>query len=596
MKTKFTYWLSISVLAVLFFGIIGFVYLLEETRLYPNIKLLHSFFVLMSFLSFVLFLAVLFWFFSVRRNEQNALKELQELNEENQLYFESATAGFLVVDLNRKILKVNPKLCKIFGYAKEDLLGKSTAIFHLDKAHYESWNQDIYKKAKQDEVIVIRYPVLHANGSKIWIDISGIPVYSSVKNEKTVLWTIIDVTDEMNSAELLQQYNEQLQENLSYLKTLINTAPIPIFIKDKNFRYEECNDAFLQLFKLNKEDVFGKIDREIFDLEFAQEIQEKDEELIEQLHQNYVLRKNDDGMTKVLKYYTNAIMLNDTLRGYIGFCNDITQTEEKELYLNLRVEQEVMKNLEMQRKHYKERMDDAKFTVIGKLAAGITHEINTPLTYVKGNIEILEIKLESMQNTDFKNDFLQISEGLKRIEGIVTSMREMSQQNGEAKEKVDVFDTVMMAITLGYNRSKQIATIEVQGKPFTFGMKTDEIDCYVLGQKQRLEQIWVVLLNNALDELDKHGKYDENFIRITCEHKDDFIVIRFEDSGKGIDAEILDKLFDPFVGHKEYGGIGIGLNIAKKIVEDHNGSIDVHNNDKEGKGAVFEVVLPAFAK
>ena len=467
MNTKFTYWLSVSVLAVLFFGILGFVYLLEETKRYPNIQLLHHFFTLMSFLSSVLFLAVLFWFFSVRKNEQNTLKELQELN-------------------------------------------------------------------------------------------------------------------------------EQLQENLHYLKTLINTAPIPIFIKDQNFCYEECNDAFLKLFNLNPEEVFGKKDDDIFNLEFAQELREKDQELSLELHQNYVLRKNDNGITKVLEYHTNTIKLNGILRGYIGFCSDITQTEEKELYLNLRVEQEVMKNLEMQRKHYKERMDDAKFTVIGKLAAGITHEINTPLTYVKGNIEILEIKLESMKNNDFQNDFLQISEGLKRIEGIVTSMREMSQQSSEAKEKVDIVETIIMAITLGYNRSKQIASIELQGRAFEFGMKLDQLNCYVTGQKQRLEQVWVVLLNNALDELDKHGRYDKNIIKISCQHKDGFIIIRFEDTGKGIDDEILDKLFDPFVGHKEYGGIGIGLNIAKKIVQDHDGSIDVHNSEEEGKGAIFEVVLPAF--
>jgi two-component system, LuxR family, sensor kinase FixL len=473
MKTKFTYWLSVSVLAVLFFGILGFVYLLEETKLYPNIQLLHHFFTVMSFLSFVLFLAVLFWFFSVRKNEQNTLKELQELN-------------------------------------------------------------------------------------------------------------------------------EQLQENLHYLKTLINTAPIPIFIKDLNFCYEECNDAFLELFNLSSKDVLGRKDNDIFNLEFAQELQEKDIELSVELHQNYVLRINDDGITKVLEYHTNTIRLNGTLRGYIGFCSDITQTEEKELYLNLRVEQEVMKNLEMQRKHYTERMDDAKFTVIGKLAAGITHEINTPLTYVKGNIEILKMRFDSIQNNDFQKDiekdFLQVSEGLKRIEGIVTSMREMSQQSGEAKEKVDIVETILMAITLGYNRSKQIATIELQGIPFEFGMKLDLLNCYVTGQKQRLEQVWVVLLNNALDELDKHGKYDENVIKISCQHKDNLIIVRFEDTGKGIDDTILDKLFDPFVGHKEYGGIGIGLNIAKKIVEDHNGSIDVHNSEEKGKGAIFEVVLPAFVE
>ncbi len=599
MKKKSFYFLLFIFFAIVVLINLGFIYIFYHLDLFAvNHKEIYKHLIGLDIFTNVLFFSIFFLIVFMQRKGQKYLLNIQELSDANKHYCENASAGFLVVDEQMIITNVNPKLCEIFGYEENDLVGKNSEILHIDKEHFQNWRTDIYKKALENHIVVTRYPAQHANGSVIWLDISA-ALYSKKKHsKKEVLLTVIEVSNEMYSIELLERTNEQLQENLYYFKTLINAAPTPIFVKDQNFCYTECNDAFLDFFRLKKEDILNKQDKDIFELGFANSIEKQDNKVIETLQQqNYTLRHDKKAHTTILEYNIAPVVLEDELKGLIGFCMDITQKEEKETYLNMRIEQEVMKNLEMQKIHYQERMNDTKFTVIGKLAAGITHEINTPLSFIKGNIELSQITLESLQDKEIKEsleqDFASMTEGLKRIEGIVSSMREMSQQSKETKEKVNIFKTISMAAILCHNRAKHVANVYLQNKLFKFDIKInyDEEKFYVFGQQQRLEQVWVVILNNALDELDKHGTFDENIIKISCEEKKNFIIIRFEDTGKGIDENIIDNLFEPFVGNKEYGGIGIGLNIAHKIIEDHNGSITAYNGEK---GAVFEIVLPVF--
>lgn len=107
-------------------------------------------------------------------------------------------------------------------------------------------------------------------------------------------------------------------------------------------------------------------------------------------------------------------------------------------------------------------------------------------------------------------------------------------------------------------------------------------------QKQRIEQIWIIIINNALDELVKIEDYENRELKIDILEEKNTILVRFKDNAGGLSKEILKKLFEPFTSSKNQGGMGIGLSIAKKIVEEHNGSIKAYNEDN---GALFEVRL-----
>lgn len=109
-------------------------------------------------------------------------------------------------------------------------------------------------------------------------------------------------------------------------------------------------------------------------------------------------------------------------------------------------------------------------------------------------------------------------------------------------------------------------------------------------QKQRIEQVWIIVINNALDELIKIDDYEKRVLNIFLFEEKDEIVVKFKDSAGGIKEDILEDIFEPFVSSKEHSGMGVGLNIAKKIVDEQDGNIKAYNEDN---GAVFEIRLKA---
>lgn len=148
----------------------------------------------------------------------------------------------------------------------------------------------------------------------------------------------------------------------------------------------------------------------------------------------------------------------------IGTIQNITEIYLKEQQIN----EVLKKNIEQQKAHQEEQLKNEKFSTLGKLTAGITHEINTPLTFVKGNLELLKMDLEDINDENLKNSLLHsmesMSEGVKRISLIVNNMRKMSQHTKEEKVNANIIKTLQISLSMLYNRSKNISKIYVSGK------------------------------------------------------------------------------------------------------------------------------------
>jgi C4-dicarboxylate-specific signal transduction histidine kinase len=168
-------------------------------------------------------------------------------------------------------------------------------------------------------------------------------------------------------------------------------------------------------------------------------------------------------------------------------------------------------------------------------------------------------------------------------------MREMSQSSKEIKERINIYATLVTSLTIAYNRSKQISRIYLNDKLFVIdSINKNEYIYFSKVQKQRIEQVWIIVINNALDELVKIDDYENRALNINILEDNNEIVIRFKDSAGGIKEDMLDDIFEPFISSKEHSGIGVGLNIAKKIVDEQDGIIKAYNEDF---GAVFEIRL-----
>jgi len=248
---------------------------------------------------------------------------------------------------------------------------------------------------------------------------------------------------------------------------------------------------------------------------------------------------------------------------------------------------------ELQKEH-EEKLKNAKFTAIGQLSAGITHEINTPLTFIKANVEMIGYAIEDIEgNKSIKeelNEYVgKINEGVVRIQNIINSMKEATSASKDKKEKINLYSTVITALTLAYNKFKHISDVYINNIKFDINNinKNKEYYC-IKAQKQRIEQVWVVIINNAMDELIKKEKFEDRKFNIYIEEKDNNIIIRFKDNAGGIKEDILPHIFEPFKSTKDSSGLGIGLNIAQKIILENDAEIKAYNEDN---GAVFEIVF-----
>jgi len=243
-------------------------------------------------------------------------------------------------------------------------------------------------------------------------------------------------------------------------------------------------------------------------------------------------------------------------------------------------------------RHVNQQLEAAKFTAIGQLSAGITHEINTPLTFIKATFEMMQYDIEDLEQSDIRtsllNDAKTINDGIVRMENIITSMKEMAQKSNEKKESVNIYSTLITALVLTFNKSKHISNVYINDEKFTANSSKDKLSFMAKVQIQRIEQVWIIIINNAMDELQKYKDFNDRKLDISIESIDNKIKIKFKDNAGGIKDEIIDHVFDAFKSTKESSGMGVGLNIAQKIILENNSTIKAYN---ENNGAVFEIIL-----
>ncbi len=261
-----------------------------------------------------------------------------------------------------------------------------------------------------------------------------------------------------------------------------------------------------------------------------------------------------------------------------------------------------------------------KMASLGQMVAGVAHEINTPLGYVKNNMEMMEMFFESthqlLQGCDSLVDSLlspllteeelqaklravaELKEGLSstnaddlaklfvdthfgidRISEIVLNLKNFSRLDRAMVADVDINECLESSLLLARNVLKnKVQVIRQYGQ-------VPRIAC----MPSQLNQVFLNLLTNAAQAIEEKGR-----ILVKSEADGEWLRITVQDTGKGIPAEALPKIFDPFFTTKAVGqGTGLGLSISYDIVKQHGGDIRV--TSQPGKGARFTVQLPLGA-
>ncbi|MBU0633318.1 response regulator [bacterium] len=420
-------------------------------------------------------------------------------------------------------------------------------------------------------------------------------IFKPVKIQK-----LLDLIDKLSKRVLLQKHLKNKHKLLEEYKGAID-ASASVTKTDIDGVITYVNDSFCYMSGYDKEELIGKKHNIVKHPDTSKETYKNMWNTItkKQVWKGRIRNLKKNGET----YYEYSVIVpivneDDEIVEYIALRQDITDLYLQEEYLKQRVKEELDKNTKLLKEREEENIREETFSTIGKMAAGITHEINTPLTYVKGNLEMMIQDIAHLddgikQKKYLEDDIKIILSGINRISSIVESMREMASKSTEMPKPTNIFACLVTALTLSCNKAKQIAKVYIQDEPFQLGVNKNKYNFIATVQKQRIEQVFIIIINNALDSLKLLDDFESRFLRITIENQEEYIVIKFQDSGKGIDKEILPKIFDPFQSNKEEGGMGIGLNVAKRIIDDHGGKI-IASNQKNG--ALFEVYLPIKEK
>jgi signal transduction histidine kinase/CheY-like chemotaxis protein len=217
---------------------------------------------------------------------------------------------------------------------------------------------------------------------------------------------------------------------------------------------------------------------------------------------------------------------------------------------------------------------------IGTLAAGVAHEINNPLTYALGNLELLLEELEHSYGSPLYHLADAAEMGLRRVRDIVRSLKVFSRGEDERVEAVDVHLALESALDIASNEIRHRANLSHNLRPVP----------KVRGNLSRLCQVFVNLLVNAAQAIEL-GHADRNVIKVETRVDGAFVLIEIADTGAGIPAEIVDRIFEPFYTSKPVGeGTGLGLSICHGIVTSLGGQIKVQS--QVGLGSTFQVLLP----
>ncbi len=365
---------------------------------------------------------------------------------------------------------------------------------------------------------------------------------------------------------------EQYIKSEEKYRTLFDSAPNQIFILDS------CTCRILDI-NQRAQDHYGYSREELLGMHFLDLGDREDEELTEGLEQAcrgskflFFTKKRHyrkDGTPFYVNINISSAKYGDN---YVinATTTDITESVEKETQL----------------------VQASKMTTLGTMAAGMAHEINQPLNVIQVCADFFLKMINKgvrISDEELKTLARDISDNVQRAAGIIKHMRDFARQSEVVTTQVNINDPIRDVFKV---MGHQLKVHQIKLK-----LDLDPDIPPILAEHNRLEQVFINLVTNAVDAMDEKGTQMgvepwERILEIRSFAEGDQVVVTVTDTGTGMPQEIIDKIFEPFFTTKEVGkGTGLGVSISYGIVKDYNGTIDIRS--EPGVGTTFELRFPA---
>ncbi len=372
----------------------------------------------------------------------------------------------------------------------------------------------------------------------------------------------------------LQITEIDLTRQKELLKTIINVSPDFVSLLGPQMTYLAVNKTFSEHLGLTEENIIGKTDEEIYPADIAK-MRMDEARLV--LNTGRIINKENreesehDSHTRWFHIIRVPVYgENHRIIGVLSTSREITELKSYQAQL----------------------IQSQKMESVGKLAGGVAHEINTPLGIILGYAQLLQDDFDS--ESQVSKDLSIIEKQARVCRKIVSDLLGFSRQTESEK------------ITMCFNNSilevVQLVSHTFKLEQINISTSLDDRFPIIHGDPEKLKQVWLNLLSNAMEAIEDKGgihistKLDTTSMTITA---------IFADTGHGVEPKNINAIFDPFYSTKPVGkGTGLGLSVSFGIIKDHGGSIEAVSPlskymirefdlpENSGPGTMFKVILP----
>lgn len=366
---------------------------------------------------------------------------------------------------------------------------------------------------------------------------------------------------------LLYQEQEKRAEELALLKefneSIVESVNVGLLAVDENGRITRCNSTFEEMLGLSRKETIGKVVEDIFDRGFA-------------INLENILGKSRWHLTEI----RHAYKLHTTSADGKSLILNVAVAPLRSVSHNQTGAIIVLENVTSRVKLEETLQQSEKLSSIGLLAAGVAHEVNTPLTGVSSYTQML---LGMIPETDPKHALLlKVQKQTERASNIAGNLLNFSR-GGNSTEFTQININKLLDDTL------QLLEPQMRKSQIEIVKNYSKNPPKVLGNAGKLQQVFTNLILNARDAMFGGGTITLK----TALSENGEVVIEVSDTGEGISPENLSKIYDPFFTTKSIGsGTGLGLAVSYGIVQEHAGSIEA--DSKIGEGTTFHLVFPQF--
>ena len=536
---------------------------------------------------------------AAREAAVHALAEQRLAEESYRKLFEGSVDGIYVTTPDGALLNANPALARIMGYeTPQDLIhgirdiADTVYIHAAARAEYESLMR------RDGTVREFEYQVRARDGAILWLSDSATVVRNEAGEAVRYEGTVRDITDQKRAEDAIAEGRRLLQQ-------VIDTVPAVINVKNKQLRYVLMNRYMAGIFGVEPADAIGRTTSDLMSRYGAQKTDENDKRVLASSKGlGFYEEEYLDSQGNLRQWLVNKQPLLDAggeIENIVTVALDIGERKRGELEMRKAKDaaEAALRNL---RETQNSLIEAEKLAALGRLVAGVAHEVNNPvgisLTVAsalerKTALFTAEVARGGLRRSSL-GDFLETSRdasaqlvaNLNRAAELITSFKQVAADRNYSDQRTfdlgDLTEQVVMSLRPGLRKHNLALTVECQPNlmmnsyPGPYG------------------QVLTNLFLNAVAHAFPDGKPGAVDIQVRESGKDNVEVI-FSDNGCGMSLDVRRRAFDPFfTTRRDQGGTGLGLHIVYSIVTNRlGGRLDL--DSEPGGGTRIQMILPRVA-